>query len=75
LKDWKDRNFLQSAKMVLGMLYMQTASIKDAQIMAFSPPMIPGFSASNGLTFSMQDKTGGSVDKFFKVTQHFLGCT
>jgi HAE1 family hydrophobic/amphiphilic exporter-1 len=72
LKDWKDRNFLQSAKMVLGMLYMQTASIKDAQIMAFSPPMVPGFSASNGLTFSMQDKTGGSVDKFFKVTQDFL---
>jgi HAE1 family hydrophobic/amphiphilic exporter-1 len=73
LKDWGDRNFLQSAKMVLGMIYMQTASIKDAQIMAFAPPMIPGFSASNGLTFSMQDKTGGSVDKFFKITQQFLG--
>lgn len=72
LKEWKDRNFLQSAKMVLGMIYMQTASIKDAQIMAFAPPMIPGFSASNGLTFSMQDMTGGSVDKFFKITQQFL---
>jgi HAE1 family hydrophobic/amphiphilic exporter-1 len=69
LKDWGDRNFLQSAKMVMAMIYMQTASIKDAQIMAFAPPMIPGFSATNGLTFSMQDKTGGSVDKFFKVSR------
>src|SRR5574344_2178786 len=30
---------------VLGMIYKQTAAIKDAQILAFGPPMIPGFSA------------------------------
>jgi HAE1 family hydrophobic/amphiphilic exporter-1 len=34
------------ANMVLGMIYKQTATIKDAQILAFGPPMIPGFSAS-----------------------------
>jgi HAE1 family hydrophobic/amphiphilic exporter-1 len=72
LKDWKDRNLAQSAKAVQGMIFMQTASIKNAQILAFAPPMIPGFSASNGLTFSLQDKTGGSVDKFFQYTQQFL---
>jgi HAE1 family hydrophobic/amphiphilic exporter-1 len=72
LKDWKDRNLAQSAKAVQGMIFLQTASIKGAQILAFAPPMIPGFSASNGLTFSLQDKTGGSVDKFFQITQQFL---
>ena len=35
---------------VLGMIYKQTASIKDAQILAFGPPMIPGFSVQNGVT-------------------------
>jgi len=61
------------SKMVLGMIYKQTAAIKDAQILAFQPPMVQGFSATNGLTFSMQDRTGGDVNKFFDVTQKFLG--
>lgn len=61
------------SKMVLGMIYKQTAAIKDAQILAFQPPMVQGFSATNGLTFSMQDRTGGDVNKFFDITQKFLG--
>lgn len=57
---------------VLGMIYKQISNIKGAQILAFGPPMISGFGATNGLTFSMQDKTGGSLDKFFKVTKDYL---
>ena len=59
--------------MVLGMIYKQTAAIKGAQILAFQPPMVQGFSATNGMTFSMQDRTGGDVNKFFDVTQKFIG--
>lgn len=58
--------------MVLGMIYKQTAAIKGAQILAFQPPMVTGFSATSGLTFSMQDRTGGEVNKFYEVTQKFL---
>ncbi|MBQ9093609.1 MAG: efflux RND transporter permease subunit [Prevotella sp.] len=61
------------SSMILGMIYKQTAAIKGAQILAFQPPMVQGFSATNGLTFSMQDRTGGDVNKFFDVTQKFLG--
>ena len=57
---------------VLGMIYKQTAQIKDAQIIAFAPPMISGFSANNGISLVMQDKTGGSLDKFFQVTKDYL---
>ncbi len=57
---------------VLGMIYKQTATIKDAQILAFGPPMIPGFSAQGGITMAMQDKTGGTIDDFFNVTKSFL---
>lgn len=57
---------------VLGMIYKQTAQIKDAQIIAFAPPMIAGFSANNGISLVMQDKTGGSLDKFFQVTKDYL---
>ncbi|MCI6161331.1 MAG: efflux RND transporter permease subunit [Prevotella sp.] len=61
-----------SANMVLGMIYKQTATIKDAQIIAFPPPMVQGYSLSNGLSFSLQDKTGGDLNKFFEVTKSFL---
>ena len=58
--------------MVLGMIYKQTAAIKGAQILAFQPPMVQGFSATNGMTFSMQDRTGGDVNKFFDITQKYI---
>ena len=55
------------------MIYAQTASIKDAQILAFAPPMIPGFSANNGVSVVMLDRTGGDVNKFFGIVQQYLG--
>ena len=57
---------------VLGMIYKQTATIKDAQILAFSPPMISGFSAQSGITMTMQDKTGGDLNRFFDIVKNFL---
>lgn len=62
----------QSVNSVLGMIYKQTANIKDAQIIAFAPPMISGFSATNGITFAMLDKTGGDLNKFFDITKKYL---
>ncbi|MCR5298075.1 MAG: efflux RND transporter permease subunit [Paludibacteraceae bacterium] len=72
LKNWKDRNMGQSSMAVLGMIYKQTAAIKGAQILAFQPPMVTGFSASNGLSFSLQDRTGGSIDQFTANSDKFL---
>lgn len=66
----KDKSM--SATAVVAKIMQQTSTLKDAQVMAFAPPMIPGYGATNGLAFSMQDKTGGSVDKFLSVTQEFL---
>ena len=57
---------------VLGMIYKQTAAIKDAQILAFAPPMIPGFSANNGVSLVMQDRTGGDLNKFFGIVKDYL---
>ena len=72
LKPFSERNMGQSVRAVLGMIYLQTASIKDAQILAFAPPMIPGFSATNAISISLQDKTGGDLNKFFGIAQEFL---
>ncbi len=60
------------AMSVLGMIYKQTANIKDAQILAFAPPMIPGFSANSGVSLVMQDRTGGDLNQFFGVVKDYL---
>ena len=62
-----------SSNMILGMIYKQTASIKGAQIIAFGSPMIPGYGLTNGVSFVLQDKTGGDLNKFYKVAQDYLG--
>ena len=61
-----------SSNMILGMIYKQTASIKGAQIIAYGSPMIPGYGLTNGVSFVLQDKTGGDLNKFYKVAQDYL---
>jgi HAE1 family hydrophobic/amphiphilic exporter-1 len=73
LKNWDERKGKgQDVESVIKKLYMQTARIKDAQIFIFAPPMIPGYSATNGFEMNLQDKTGGDINDFFDVTQNFL---
>ena len=60
------------ATSVLGLIYKQTAEIKDAQVLAFAPPMIPGFSANSGVSLVMQDRTGGTLTKFFGIVKDYI---
>ncbi len=74
LKNWdlRDKN-TESSTAVIGQIYGMTAQlIKDGRVMAFAPPMISGFSVTNGFELEMQDRTGGDVNDFFAVVQGFL---
>ena len=53
-------------------IYIKTAHIKDASILAFAPPMIPGFSANSGISLVMQDRTGGDLTRFFEIVKDYL---
>ena len=57
---------------VIAQIFVKTAHIKDAQILAFAPPMVPGFSLNSGISLVMQDRTGGSLDKFFGIVKDYL---
>ena len=73
LKNWEERKRKdQSSDAVLGKLYAMTSVIKDGRVVMFAPPMISGYSLTNGFEIKMQDKTGGSVEDFFAVVQGFL---
>ncbi|MCM1520863.1 MAG: efflux RND transporter permease subunit [Lachnoclostridium sp.] len=73
LRDWKERGKGESSDDILKQLYGMTAMrIKDGRVMYFAPPMIAGFSITNGFQIEMQDKTGGDINEFFAVVQGFL---
>lgn len=73
LKNWDDRTIEQRSDFVSGMLYLKARKvIKDARVLLFAPPMIPGYSVSNGFELNLQDKTGGSLDKFYEMAQDFI---
>lgn len=73
LKDWSERKKGQDLNTIIGSLYMQAkTAIKDARVLLFAPPMIPGYSVTNGYELNLQDKTGGDLDKFYEVAQNFL---
>ena len=57
---------------VIAQIFLKTAHIKDAQILAFSPPMVPGFSMNSGISLVMQDRTGGDLNKFFGIVKDYL---
>ena len=57
---------------VIAQIFLKTAHIKDAKILAFAPPMIPGFSANSGVSLVMQDRTGGSLEKFYEIVTNFI---
>ena len=72
LKDWDERSAVQNSDIVVASLYMRAQKIiKEAQVLFFAPPMIPGYSASTDIEVNMQDKTGGELNKFFDVVNDY----
>lgn len=74
LKPWEERTGKgEDLNSITASIRAAVSQIKDASIMIFSPPSIPGFSASGGFEFSLQDRTGGDLNDFVAVEQQFLG--
>ncbi len=73
LKDWSERDASQSSDNIIKQLYYLTSQhIRDGRVMIFAPPMITGYSATNGFEMKVQDRTGGDINQFFGVVQGFL---
>ncbi|WP_300812925.1 efflux RND transporter permease subunit [uncultured Bacteroides sp.] len=72
LKPWEERSTMQNSTIVYATLFMRAQKIiKEAQVLFFAPPMIPGYSVSTDIELNMQDKTGGSLDRFFEVVNAY----
>ena len=74
LKPWAVRSGKgQDVQAIIGQMFAKTGGIRDAKVIFFSPPTIQGFGTSGGFEFQLQDRSGGDIAKFYKVSQDFLG--
>ena len=71
LKDWDEREGI-TVKDVIGELTQKVSHIRDGKIIFFVPPTVPGFGISSGFEMQLQDKSGGSLEKFYQVQQDYI---
>jgi multidrug efflux pump len=73
LEDWGERNkHGLTADVIMQRLNMRLAGVAEAQVFAFSPPAIPGIGTSGGVTFMLEDRSGGDPEFLAQNTEKFL---
>lgn len=75
LKPWDERTgSKQDVQNVIAEIKKKTADIKEARILAISPPAIPGLGQTSGFTFELQQTSStDSIQQFEQVARKFLG--
>jgi hydrophobe/amphiphile efflux-1 (HAE1) family protein len=73
LKNWEERPGMNHMiDLVIGRFYMDCLSIKNAKVLPFQMPQVPGYGTSNAVSLIVEDPTGGNLSEFAQKTDHFL---
>ncbi|MPZ43062.1 MAG: multidrug efflux RND transporter permease subunit [Betaproteobacteria bacterium] len=70
-RHWDERKGIATPQLV-GELFMKTAHIKEALVLAFAPPPIFGLGTAGGFEFYIQNRGEGGPDRMAQVMQQFL---
>ncbi len=70
-KHWDARKV--TASQLVGELFMKTAHIKEALVLAFNPPPIFGLGQAGGFEFYLQNRGEGGSARMAQVLGEFLG--
>ena len=70
-KHWDEREV--SVQELVGELFVKTANIKEALVLAFNPPPIPGLSNTGGFEFYLQNRGDGGPEKLKQAMQAVMG--
>ncbi|MBE7420757.1 MAG: efflux RND transporter permease subunit, partial [Ideonella sp.] len=70
-KPWHERPV--SAQALVGDLFMKTAHIKQALVLAFNPPPIFGLGTAGGFELYIQNRGEGGPQRLQQVSQQFMG--
>ncbi len=73
LKPWSKRDDAQhGAPALAARLNRLGAAVKEANVLVFNPPPIPGIGTAGGFEFVLEDRSGGDIQKFAGVLGDFL---
>jgi len=73
LKPWEERGRLHTAAIVTQALNQAFAqAVREAAVVAFGPPAIPGLGTGAGFTFELQDRSGGTPEYLAAQAQTFM---
>ena len=73
LKNWEERKGIEHyVDMVMYRFYMSCANIKNATVIPFQMPQIPGYGTSSNVNLVVEDPTDGDLSEFSKKTDNFL---
>ena len=73
LKNWDERpGFKHYIDLVIYRFYLDCQSIKNAKVLPFQMPQIPGYGTSNSIDLQVQDKSDGDMSDFGEKTNAFL---
>ncbi len=73
LKPWEERQTPETSMRSAIIGFMTRArELRDATVLAFNPPPIPGLGATGGFSFKLQDRAGGDAQALAQVAQEFV---
>lgn len=73
LKNWDDRpGFNHYIDLIIYRFYLDCQSIKNAQVLPFQLPQIPGYGSSNSIDLQVQDMSDGDMTEFSQHVDRFL---
>jgi HAE1 family hydrophobic/amphiphilic exporter-1 len=73
LKSYEERTGKgQDVQSIMAKLFDKTSGIREGRVMFFAPPTIQGFGFSSGFEFQLQDRSGGDITRFSKISDDFL---
>ena len=73
LKNWEERPGIEHCvDMVMYRFYMACSNIRNATIIPFQMPQIPGYGTSSNVNLVVEDPTDGDLSEFSKKTDNFL---
>ena len=73
LKNWDERpGFNHYIDLVIYRFYLDCQSIKNAKVLPFQMPQIPGYGTSNSIDLQVQDKSDGDMTDCGNKTNAFL---
>lgn len=73
LKDKEERGEIQDMDKIIEAMTARLEKVKSGELSLFRSPPVDGFGSVSGAELILQDKTGGNLDKFNKITQNLIG--